>query len=155
MKRERWILPFCLAMPLTSLLASCAYTAPFRWVEPIPEELRTAVVTLSAVESRAGQRKAFFDDTKRVLADLPNQSGLLGYSFRFELIGRKAWTMTVWKDAASRDRFAVSPVHQSAVRSSRATAQNIRFISVEAAVAKLPLSWAKALRLLKTAPDYE
>jgi hypothetical protein len=155
MRRKRRLILLVLAMPPVSLLASCSYTAPFRLVEPVPAGLKTAVVTLGAVESRAGQRRAFFDDTKRVLADLPNQSGLLGYSFRFELLGRKAWTMTAWKDAASRDRFAASPVHQSAVRNSRVTAQNMRFVSVEVPVSELPMSWSAALRLLETAPSHE
>ena len=155
MKRKRWFILIILTMPLLSLLPSCAYTAPYRRVERVPENLKMAVVTLSAVESRPGQRKAFFDDTKGVLADLPNQSGLLGYSFRFQIIGRKAWTMTAWKDEASRDRFATSPIHRAAVKNSRVTSQNMRFITVEVPVNELPLKWTDALRLLETAPAYE
>jgi hypothetical protein len=155
MKRKHWVSLLILTMALLSFLPSCAYTAPFRRVEALPEGLQMAVVTLSAVESRSGQRKAFFDDTRRVLADLPNQSGLLGYSFRFQIIGRKAWTMTVWKDVASRDRFAASPIHRAAVKNSRSTAQNMRFITVEVPVSELPMKWRDALRLLDTAPAYE
>ena len=156
MNRQRWgLLLIILAMPMLSLLPSCAYTAPFRRVEAVPDRLKTAVVTLSAVESQSGQRKAFFDDTKRVLADLPNQTGLLCYSFRFQLIGRKAWTMTAWKDEASRDRFAASPIHRAAVKNSHVTAQNMRFITVTLPVSELPMKWTEALRLLETAPSYE
>jgi len=155
MRRQYWVILLILTMPLLSFLPSCAYTAPFRRVEAVPETLKMAVVTLSAVESRAGKRKAFFDDTKRVLADLPNQSGLLGYSFRFQIIGRKAWTMTAWMDEASRDRFAASPIHQAAVKNSSVTAQNMRFITVEVPVNELPMKWPDALRLLDTAPAYE
>ena len=155
MKRNHWMILLVFTMPLLSCLPSCAYTAPFRRVEAVPDGLKTAVVTLSAVESQSGQRKAFFDDTKRVLADLPNQPGLLGYSFRFQLIGRKAWTMTAWKDEASRDRFAASPIHRAAVKNSGVTAQNMRFITVELPVTELPMKWTEALRLLDTAPSYE
>jgi hypothetical protein len=149
------LLILILAMPLLSFLPACAYTAPFRQVEPVPDELKTAVVTLSAVESQPGQRKAFFADTQRVLSSLPNQSGLLGYSFRFQILGRKAWTMTAWKDTASRDRFAASPLHQAAVKNSRFTAQNMRFITVERPISDLPMPWPDALRLLDSAPAYE
>ena len=92
--------------PVISFLSACTYTAPFRRVETTSPENNTAIVTLTAVECKPGQRAPFFADTKRVLTDLPLQAGLLGYSFRFQLFGRKAWTMTVWKNAAARDQFA-------------------------------------------------
>lgn len=149
------LLILILAMPLLSFLSACAYTAPFRRVEPVPDNLKTAVVTLSAVESQPGQRKAFFADTQRVLSSLRNQPGLLGYSFRFQFLGRKAWTMTAWKDIASRDRFAASPLHQAAVKNSRFTAQNMRFITVTLPVSELPMKWTEALSLLDSAPTYE
>ncbi|MGL4398969.1 MAG: hypothetical protein ACRCXD_03795 [Luteolibacter sp.] len=155
MKRKLWMAIPLLITPLLAFVPSCAYTAPYRRVEAISNQTKTAVVTISAVESRPGQRSAFFADTKRVLADLPNQSGLLGYSFRFQIIGRKAWTMTAWKDEASRDRFAASPIHRAAVKNSRVTAQNMRFVSIEVPVSKLPMKWPEALRLLETATAYE
>lgn len=155
MKRKNWMAIPLLIMPLFATASSCAYTAPYRRVEAIPDQTKTAVVTLSAVESRPGQRRTFFADTKRVLADLPKQSGLLGYSYRFQIIGRRAWTMTAWKDEASRDRFAASPIHRAAVKNSRFTAQNMRFVSVEVPVSKLPMQWSEALRLLETAAAYE
>lgn len=154
MKRNRWIIIFLLIMPLFAFILSCSYTAPYRLVEPIPKDTKTVLVTLSAVESKPGQRRAFFDDTKRVLADLPNQNGLLGYSFRFQVIGRRAWTMTTWKDEASRDAFAVSPIHREAVKNSRVTSENMRFISKEIAVSDLPMKWAEALKLLEVADAY-
>ncbi len=144
-----------LIMPLLTFVPSCAYTAPYRRVEAISDQTKTAVVTISAVESRPGQQRAFFADTKSVLVDLPNQSGLLGYSFRFQIIGRRAWTMTAWKDEASRDRFAASPIHRAAVKNSRVTAQNMRFVTIEVPVSSLPMKWPEALRLLETASAYE
>jgi hypothetical protein len=141
-------------MPFLALFSSCSYTAPFRRVET-PVRGSTVFVTLSAVEHQPGQRGAFFGDTKNVLADLPNQTGLIGYSFRFQIFGKKAWTMTAWKDEASRDRFAASPVHLKAVRNSRVTARNMRFITVLVPEASLPMKWSEALRHLEQAPGYE
>jgi heme-degrading monooxygenase HmoA len=150
--------PF-LFMALLSFLSGCAFTAPYRRMGAAQTGAlaadHMAVVTLSAVEHQPGKRKPFFDDTKRVFADLPNQEGLLGYSFRFQFFGNKAWTMTAWEDEASRDRFARSPVHLAAVRNSRTTAQNMRFISVEVPASSLPLSWREALKHLEAAPGYE
>lgn len=141
-------------MGLASFLSHCSYTAPFRRVESISQDARV-ILTLSAVEHQKGQRKPFFDDTKRVLADLPNHAGLVGYSYRFQLLGNKAWTMTAWKDEASRNQFSQSPVHLSAVRNSPITAQNMRFMSVTVLTSSLPMSWDEAIRLLNTAPAYE
>jgi len=141
-------------MGLASFLSHCSYTAPFRRVESISQDARV-ILTLSAVEHQKGQRKPFFTDTKRVLADLPNHAGLVGYSYRFQLLGNKAWTMTAWKDEASRNQFSQSPVHLSAVRNSPITAQNMRFMSVTVLTSSLPMSWDEAIRLLNTAPAYE
>lgn len=141
-------------MGLASFLSHCSYTAPFRRVESISQDARV-ILTLSAVEHQKGQRKSFFDDTKRVLANLPNHAGLVGYSYRFQLLGNKAWTMTAWKDEASRNQFSQSPVHLSAVRNSPITAQNMRFMSVTVLASSLPMSWDEAIRLLNTAPAYE
>ena len=141
-------------MGLASFLSHCSYTAPFRRVESISQDA-SVILTLSAVEHQKGQRKPFFTDTKRVLADLPNHAGLVGYSYRFQLLGNKAWTMTAWKDEASRNQFSQSPVHLSAVRNSPITAQNMRFMSVTVLTSSLPMSWDEAIRLLNTAPAYE
>jgi hypothetical protein len=147
-------LSITILMGLITFLSSCSYTAPFRRVESVPAGAKV-IVTLSAVEHKKGQRKPFFADTQRVIADLPNQSGLVGYSFRFQIFGNKAWTMTAWKDEASRDRFAQSPIHLAAVRNSPTTAQNMRFVSVTVPASSLPMRWDEALRLLEDAPPYE
>jgi hypothetical protein len=154
MKKAFWFVGIFIIMGLLSFLSSCSYTAPFRRVESVSPSANV-IVTLSVVEHQKGQRKPFFTDTKRVLADLPNQVGLVGYSFRFQLVGNKAWTMTAWKDEASRDQFSKSPIHLAAVRNSRKTAQNMRFISVTLPASSLPMSWDEATRLLDKAPDYE
>ena len=154
MKKKVLFFSIAIAMGLFVFLSSCTYTAPFREVEAVSPEAQV-IVTLSAVEHQKGQRKRFLADTRRVLADLPNQAGLVGYSFRFQLLGNKAWTMTAWKDEASRDQFAKSPVHLAAVRRSRLTAKNMRFISASVPAGSLPMSWDEAIRLLDKAPAYE
>jgi len=154
MKKHFWFIGILIVMGLLSFLGGCSYTAPFRRFESVSPDAQV-IVTLSVVEHRKGQRKPFFEDTKRVLADLPNQSGLVGYSFRFQLIGNRAWTMTAWKDEASRVRFSKSPLHLDAVRNSSKTAQNMRFTSVTVPASSLPMSWDGAIRLLGEASAYE
>lgn len=146
-------------LALTTWLTGCAVGAPFRktalardagW----PAD-RPVLVVLSATEHRPGMRGEFFKDTKAVLATMADQPGLVGYAVRFELFGKKAWTMTAWQDEASLAAFVRSPAHREAVRRSGETSQNIRFASVEVPLAALPLSWADAKsRLQAAAPGY-
>ena len=154
MKKKVLFFSIAISMGLLVFLSGCTYTAPFRRMEAVSPEA-TVSVTLSAVEHQKGQRRPFLADTKRVLADLPNQAGLVGYSLRFQLLGNKAWTMTAWKNEASRDQSAKSPVHLAAVRRSRLTAQNMRFIPVSMPAGSLPMTWDEAIRLLDKAPAYE
>lgn len=141
---------------LADILTSCAYTARYS-----PTTLATdgslppdhlAIVTISATEHRQSQRRAFFEDTRKVLADLPSQPGLLGHAFRFEFIGNKAWTITAWRDMASQDAFVRSPAHRTAVRRSAETTRNTRFVTLRRPLSSLPLRWTEILALLSTAP---
>jgi hypothetical protein len=128
------------------------YSAPYRSTAPatvagtLPGQ--TILVTLSSTEHRPGQRGAFFRDTRNVLGELPQQEGLLGYSFRFQLLGNKAWTMTAWLDEESRDKFARSPAHLEAIRRSEVTSQNTSFVTVSRTPEALPMSWSEALKIL-------
>jgi len=141
---------------LLGILASCGYTAPYRPTALAKDGSLAAdhpvIVTISGVEHRTGQRRAFFHDTRAVLAELPDQPGLLGYSFKFEIIGSKAWTITAWRDEASRDAFVGSPAHRVAVRNSGETSQNVRFVTVTRPLSSLPIGWKEALALINEAP---
>jgi heme-degrading monooxygenase HmoA len=140
---------------LSALLGGCAYTAPFRKTALAREgglaPGQKVVVALSATEHRPGQRREFFRDTRQVLAELPAQPGLVGYSFRFEIFGRTAWTMTAWNDTESLNAFVRSPAHREAVRRSDETAENFRFAAIEVPLGSLPLSWHEARLLVEAA----
>jgi hypothetical protein len=144
-------------MGLITFFTGCAYTAPYRRIGEPPSAsmgtVRPAVVAVTEVEHRRGRFRPFFADTKQVLAELPGQDGLLGYSFRIQVIGRMAWTLTVWRDYAALDAFVRSPAHRSAVLRSADTTQATKFLTYEAAVAELPPTWPNALRRLAEAPD--
>jgi hypothetical protein len=153
MKKKLWFLTLCLIM-LLSLFSSCSYSAPFRRLEAVPPDA-LVVVTLTEATHKAGQKGAFFSDTQAVLATLPQQAGLIGYSYRFEIVGKRAWTMTAWKDLAARDRFASSPTHMAAVRNSRNTCDATRFVTLELPARSVPLRWGEVVKLLSAAPVRE
>jgi hypothetical protein len=116
--------------------------------------MQPVIVTLTEISYQPGKRREFFNDTIKVLDDLPNQAGLLGYSFRFQLIGRKAWTMKAWENEAARDYFALTPAHRAAMANSDKTAQSMKFKTVTVPFSTLPVSWSEAHRLLENASEY-
>jgi heme-degrading monooxygenase HmoA len=148
--RKRLFMVSTLSMTLLTLLSGCRYTAPWK---PIPGAQTgpdgMALVTFSQVDHRPGQRKAFFTDTKCVLAGMAEQEGLLGYSFRFQIIGKRAWTMTAWRDEAAQEEFVRSPAHREAVKNSRVTSMNVKFVSIKVPAASLPYRWDEAIQLLE------
>jgi predicted amino acid racemase len=141
-----------------SLLASCSYTSTFRWSTTAQTsdkcQNKIVLLTLSSVEHRPGMRKKFFNDTKKVIKEIASQPGLVGYAFKFELFGNKAWTMSVWENELSQKQFVKSTAHSIAVKNSRFTAQNIKFFSQTISVCNLPIKWSEAIKLLKNAPEY-
>lgn len=143
---------------LTTWFTGCAFSAPFKRTKLASEggvsPDTSVLVVVSSTEHRPGMRGEFFKDTKAVLATMDDQPGLLGYAVRFEIFGKKAWTMTAWIDEASLTAFVRSPAHREAVRRSGETAQNIRFASVEMPLRALPMNWKEARRRLEAATPY-
>jgi len=149
--------PGSILAALSAWVTGWAYPAPFRKTslaraDGLPAD-RMVVVALSATEHRPRMRREFFRDTRRVLAELPTQPGLVGYSFRFELLGPSAWTMTAWDNDASLNAFVRSPAHREALRRSGETVQNLRFATIEMPVGSLPINWREARRLLAEADE--
>jgi heme-degrading monooxygenase HmoA len=142
---------------MLALLTGCAYTAPYRTVPTTPalSPGGTALLTLTAAEIRPGKRWDFFQQTRAVLEELPSQDGLLGYSFRFQIVGRKAWTMTVWRDAAAQKKFLRSETHRRAAQDGASLTTAMKFHSLEVPLDSLPLDWGSALRHLESAAPYQ
>lgn len=130
---------------LIAAFSGCAYTAPWRQVAT-SSATGKAMVVVTAVEIKWGQRTAFFQYTKQVLASMNSHEGLLGYSFRFQLVGNRAWTMTAWQDQASLGKFVRSTAHQTAVDEGSRTTDRMKFHTLELPVDSLPLPWAEAVQ---------
>ncbi len=114
----------------------------------------TVIVGLTSVELKADRalEDAFWKHTGLVVADLTNRPGFLGYSIRRELFGRRGWTLTVWESEGAMDAFVQSRVHREAMQAGRSALFSAEFNRVEIPVSEIPLSWDRALELLREAP---
>jgi hypothetical protein len=145
---------FALAL-LIFALPGCAYTSPWNRTE-LGEKLlgskQLVLVSLTLAQRKAGQHGPFFDQVRSVLADLPTRDGLLGYAFRFELFGDKAWTVTAWRDEAARDQFVYQGAHRAAMRKTDEVLESCRFGSLDLMPSDLPPDWSKVTEILAKAP---
>ncbi len=153
----RLLLAVSLASALLALFSGCSYSSRWRTTALHDKHIhsgRSAVVVLTYAEIKPGQRRAFFDKVLSVLDALPDQSGLLGFGYRFEILGNEAWTVSAWDSHGARDRFTASKAHAQAVRGAREVAGEMRFATVELPTSELPLSWSRVITLLKNTPPY-
>ncbi len=140
-----YIAAFALAFLVVIALTGCSYTSSWRQTQlgrSLSASTDPALVSLSFAQRKAGQRRAFFNQVQAVLEDLPKHDGLLGYAFRFQIVGDKAWTITAWRDAAARDQFVHGAVHGEAMRQADAVMVRSAFSSLQVPIRDLPPSWA-------------
>jgi len=159
-----WNLAYCLPLAFSMLagLSGCsslALSKPFAWPGLDTRQGRLAGSTNDAVilaithAELIGSHRADFDrGADEVLAILPAQPGLVGYSVRSRLFGQEVWTATVWVDEAAMNAFVRSPQHMAAVRQGAVAIRTIQYHRVEIPVKELPLTWDRVLSELAKAP---
>lgn len=136
---------------LAPLLAACTVATPFR---PGPAGSAaggegTAIVALSHAVLHAEGRDVFDAHLRKIVASLGDQPGLIGYSLRRQWLGNEVWTMTVWVDDASRERFVRGTRHRTAVAEAGGVLKSVRFRRFEHPAGEFPLTWDQALRRLE------
>lgn len=104
-----------------------------------------AVVTLAERRGDAAKNKLFWTNVHAVRASLDEQPGFVAHSIRRQLIGKRAWTLTVWQDEASLSNFVRSPAHAKAMQQSAADLESMAFARLSVLRAAMPLSWEDAL----------
>ncbi len=131
-------------------LSACSINTPFPRLEAGKAAADAPVVLVLTHATLDPKRRESFDvHTRRVLAEMARQPGLLGYSARREIFGTQAWTLTVWSSEADLARFMDSPVHREAVRKGMdglVAMESKRLVLAREAV---PRNWTQALALLK------
>ncbi len=112
--RRGW--PTLLLLAMLTGLAGCSIATPFRYAGPTVTESagsENLIVSLTMTEYKPGwkSRRVFWRHVGQVEKSLSDRPGLVGYSLRRQIIGNRAWTMTVWKDESSLLAFIRSPAH--------------------------------------------
>ncbi len=142
-----------------SAIAGCAISTPFQGpgydrrqgVTLAGDDRVVVAITEAVLGGTRAQRSTFWDYVSQVEASLPGRPGFVGYALRREVIGNRAWTMTVWTDAESLDGFVQSDVHQAAIRTSMEALACASFARIDADRAEIPISWDRALESLAAA----
>ena len=141
---------------LIFLISSCQIGYPFngpgydakRQVIRDPHQGMVIVAVTEGIVER-GKGDAFSEQLGRVLDAIPTSDGLIGYSVRKEVFGRKVWTMSAWTDETALDRFIYSKAHKEAMRSGGIPRDTVRSGVTKIAAADVPLTWKRVREIIK------
>lgn len=145
-----------------SLLGGCRVGHPFRGpgYDPDrgvvhPDVVGQVLVVITRGDIEAGGGRKFANELRAVLDSMHGQDGLVGYSVRKELLGSRVWTMSVWIDRVSVERFVNSPAHARAMAQGGIPRAPFVAAYTQIDVSRVPLSWREAERLLQTRTPQE
>lgn len=146
-------------LTLTSVkfLSSCSYTAAWRKTDlgrSMENSSGKAVVVVTYAKRNKDQRGPFFSSVQKVLVDLPNHDGLLGHSFRFQLFGNEAWTISGWRDDAAVRKFSRSAIHAAAMKDSANLTSDVKIFTTAREARLLPLPWKEAVSEVSKVSSY-
>lgn len=91
----------------------------------------------------------FWYHTFLVVRSLEQNSGYLSHQVRGSVWKGDAWTLTVWEDEASLERFVGSKTHRAAMKKGWAALERADFARIVIARSDLPISWPQAEAFMK------
>jgi quinol monooxygenase YgiN len=132
-------------------LSGCAIGMPMRGEvfdaadgEALDRAPVLVVVTEATLVSDRALRRDFWNHVGRIAATLDDAPGCLGHSRSRTLGGSKAWTLTVWADRESLERFMYAGPHAAAMREATDALADFRSVSRVVDQSGLPTSWNQA-----------
>ncbi|MGY8905571.1 MAG: antibiotic biosynthesis monooxygenase family protein [Burkholderiales bacterium] len=139
-----------LLVTASALIGGCAISTPYPRINKSPDEIANSnvVVVVTHITVNGAERAEFDRQTRRVVASLSGQPGLVGYSVRREILGNQAWTLTVWDAEEARQNFVSSGVHREAIGQSAAAIAAVQFKRITMPRKQVPADWSAALKLL-------
>lgn len=131
------------------LLAGCAISQPFSgpgWDgELITDAEGPFVTAVTHTRAAKGAGKEFDRHVDAVLDQMEEQPGFIGGSLRGRIIGREAWTMTVWEDEASLGAFVGGGAHLEAMVDASSVVDGVWSVTYSVTREEMPPSWSHAL----------
>ncbi len=131
---------------------ACTLGTPFRstdTLEALPNDAKVMVgITHVITGDDSKKNDVFWDHTMRVVDSLPSNQGYLGHKIRKQIFGHEGWTMTVWQDEASLQRFIDSQKHRDAIKNGIDAVAMASFVRFEALKSDMPISWDYAKKIM-------
>lgn len=115
---------FVTVASIVGLLSGCTISSPFKGpgyksgsvIVETENEMVVVGLTYIQTGTDAGKNKIFWSHVSNVHDNLGEHEGLIGHAIRRETIGNQGWTMSVWQDQQSLNRFVESDLHQTAIQ---------------------------------------
>jgi hypothetical protein len=90
---------------------------------------------------------SFFGKTSAIRNQLNGSGGLVGYSLRAQLLGKKAWTLSVWEDEDALAEFVGKAPHVDTMKTVK-LGQERKFVRWKLLGSEVPPSWDRAIEQL-------
>jgi hypothetical protein len=92
---------------------------------------------------------SFLRQTNAIRKQLNASPGLIGYSLRAQLLGKKAWTLSVWQDENALSEFVGRSPHADTMKNVSLGKQR-KFVRWKLMGSQVPPKWDEALKQLET-----
>src|SRR6185503_8927375 len=114
---------------------------------PVPDKEYIAILTYLPVTS-FWMLPQFFYYTGRIRSQLKSAPGLIGYSLVAHVAAKRFWTLSVWADELTLERFVRQQPHQHAMTSLRGSMGDTAFTRWKIKGSALLPSWREAMEHL-------
>ena len=144
---------------LLLLIQSCAISTPFKGPK-YDEETETMkadpnkIVILALTNAKLNDNgdDEFMERSQEIHDLIEENEGYMGGSVRFEIFGDQVWTMTVWEDEKSLEKFVDGRRHLDAMYMTNRAMDEFRTMHIQVFARDLPYNWSKAERVLEEKP---
>ena len=130
-------------------LMNCAFAMPFQKVGSPGTGRALVALTFAKIGGNRQANSVFRTNNRRIVSNMREHEGLIGYSVRMKPFSGEFWTMTVWENEASLENFIMSRRHSRAMQEGSPAVTDSRFARIWVSNADVPLAWDEALLILK------
>ena len=137
---------------LQTIISACKISTPWHEMKSSNLNLeKEVVVGLTYIElgDDSDKNKIFWKSTFELKKKLKDYPGYVGGSIRKEIFGNKGWTMTVWEDEESLEKFVYGERLQTAIEEGSPALLKTKFSRLKVKRKEIPLPWDEVEKILK------